>query len=174
MDTYKQKVQKRSSFRFICGFLNRLRIFSIYSLNRRIARFRGAQIGRSTIIPFALAIKANKNLFIGDDCILETSDIDMRAKVCIKSHCIINKEVQIIRVSHYIDDDTLYTTRYYPSLVIESYSWLATGAKILPSCTTIAKGSVIGAFSICVSNTKEKGVYSGFPASSNKVSQYLI
>lgn len=163
-EDYQSRIKSRSRLRFLVGLIARLRIYFIFSINRKIASWRGAKIGDSSIIPFALALKANKNLIIGNDCILETSNIDLRSPVIIEDHCILNKEVQIIRLSHYIDDNTSFKTRYYPDLIIRSYSWLATGCKIMPSCYNIAKGTVIGAFSVLVNNTEEEGVYSGFPA----------
>ena len=88
---------------------------------------------------------------------------DLRDKIKIEDNVIINRDVEIIRWSHdYNSSD--FKLRKYPPLVIESYTWLATGCKILPSCTRISYGSVIGAFSVVVKDTEENGVYSGFPA----------
>lgn len=134
MEQYTKKIGNRSNFRFGVGLIIRFLLYLKYAINRNIAILRGAKVGNSSIIPFSLAIKANKNLCIGSDCILETSKLDLRGSIKIEDHCIINKEVQIIRLSHFIDDDTLFTTKYYPQLVVKSYSWLATGCKILPSC----------------------------------------
>ena len=167
MGEYQSRIKSRSTFRFLVGLLARIYIYLKFFINRKIASLRGAKIGDSSIIPFALALKANRNLVVGNDCIIETSKIDLRAPVRIEDHCIINKDVHIVRLSHYIDDNTLFTTKMYPQLMIRSYSWLATGCKILPSCHNIAKGSVIGAFSVVVKNTEDSGVYSGFPA--NKI-----
>ena len=92
-----------------------------------------------------LARRANKNLVVGEDCSIETANLDLRfggGKIIIHNHVIINKEVQIIRVSHHIDDNTEFSTRYFPDLHIGSYSWIATGTKILPQVTNIAEGCV--------------------------------
>ena len=164
MEEYKHKIKRRSKIHYIIGLIARIRIYLIFAINRKIAVLRGAKIGDSSIIPFSLAIKANKNLVIGNDCILETSNLDLRSPIVIEDHCIINKDVQIIRLSHHIDDNTLFQTKYYPDLIIHSYTWLATGCKILPNCYNIAKGSVVGAFSVLAQNTEDNGVYIGFPA----------
>lgn len=164
MEEYKNRIKGRSTIHFFIGLIARFRIYLIFAFNRRIAILRGAKIGDASIIPFALAKKANKNLVIGDDCILETAELDLRSPIVIEDHCIINKGVQIIRLSHYIDDNAVFKTRYYPDLVIHSYTWLATGCKILPNCNDIAKGTVVGAFSVLSRNTEENGVYVGFPA----------
>lgn len=164
MEEYKYRIKRRSKIHYFIGLVARIRIYLKFAINRRIAVLRGAKIGDSSIIPFSLAIKANKNLVIGNDCILETSNLDLRSPIEIEDHCIINKDVQIIRLSHYIDDDALFQTKYYPDLIIHSYTWLATGCKILPNCCNIAKGSVVGAFSVLSQDTEECGVYIGFPA----------
>ena len=140
-------------------------IYIKYAIFRRIARYRGAIIGRDTILPFKLAINANSNLTVGEDTIIgENVTFDLRGQIRIGNHVIVNDRVEIIRVSHYIDNDTLFTTRYYPELVIEDYSWLATASRILPSCTKVSSGSIISAFAVVVKNTEPMGVYSGNPA----------
>ena len=163
-DKYKKQVQARSSIRFFLGVLIRVYKYFKFFFVRCIARLKGASIGANSILSLNLALKANKNLVVGEDSIIDTDRIDLRDKVVIGSHCIVNKNVEIIRVSHYIDDNTSFDSRYYGDLIVEDYSWLATGATILPSCCKISKGSVIGACSVLVKNTKEMGVYSGNPA----------
>lgn len=100
---------------------------------------------------------------IGDNVSINSSGFDLRGKIIIKDSVIINRDVEIIRWSHNYNS-SVFELRKYPPLVIEPYTWLATGCKILPSCTKIACGSVIGAYSVVVSDTEENGVYSGFPA----------
>ena len=124
----------------------------------------GAKIGDNTVISYRLACKANSNLSIGNNVVIETDDIDLRAPIVINDNVIINKCVSILRVSHNIDNDTTYSTKYYPTLIIDKYSWLATGCKLLPSVTKLSKCTVCAAYSVLHSNTDEMGVYSGNPA----------
>lgn len=159
---YNLKVQQRTTLKKCIGLISRLYIYNSYVC--AVARRRGASIGVNSIINYKLAKKANKNLIIGDDTIVDTDSIDLRAPVTIGSHCIINKGVDIIRVSHKIDDDTEFTTRPYPMLVIEDYCWLATGSIVLPSVTSIARGSVLGAYSVTSKNTVSMGIYVGNPS----------
>ena len=77
---------------------------------------------------------------------------------------IINKKVCIIRLSHYINDNNIFSTRYFEPLIIESYCWLATGCKILPSVNLIEEGAIIGAYSVVVKNVSSMDVVSGNPA----------
>lgn len=146
------------------GLIVRLRTWLKFYVIRMIAVLNGAKVGKNVNMSLRLAMKANRNLVIGADVIIETSDIDLRDKVVIKDHVIINKHVSITRLSHFIDNNHEFTTRYYRPLIIESYSWLATGCHVLPSVDVIAKGSVIGAYSVLTKNTTEMDVVAGNPA----------
>lgn len=163
-ESYQEKIKSRNCFRYWIGYFVRLKLHVKYATARILARSRGAKIGEGSILPWSLAWRCNSNLEVGIDTVIETSELDLRNKIVIGNHCIINKKVEIIRVSHYIDDDRQFSSRYYPSLLIGDYSWLATGCKILPSCCHISENTVIGAYSVVVKDTEEDGVYSGFPA----------
>ena len=161
---YRKGVVNRSFIKFSVGLLARVYLYLKYWIWRSVARIRGAKIGSGSIIEFGLAKKANKNLIIGEDTIVETCKIDLRDKVVIGNHCIINRDVEIIRLSHIIDDSRTFETKRPQPLIISDYCWLATGSKILPSVSMISKGSVIGAYSVLVKDTEDMAVYSGFPA----------
>lgn len=161
---YAKKIKERNIIRYIVGFIIRFKKHLINTLICSYARFNGAKIGLNVVLPFSLARKANCNLVVGNDVVIETSNIDLRSKVIIRDHCIINKGVCIIRVSHYIDNSPNYQTKYYDDLEICSYSWLATSCVILPSVSKIEQGTVVGAFAVLVRSTSENGVYSGNPA----------
>ena len=162
-DSYKSRVENRSWLKYWIGFLVRLRFYVCFAIRRQIARWHGAKVGENSLIPWKLAWKANSNLEVGNNVSINSWHFDLRDKIKIEDNVIINRDVEIIRWSHdYNSSD--FKLRKYPPLVIESYTWLATGCKILPSCTRISYGSVIGAFSVVVKDTEENGVYSGFPA----------
>lgn len=163
-EQYKYNIQKRGKLKFLIGLISRLRIYFKFYLIRKIAILRGAKIGKNVNMPLKLALRANPNLIIGNDCIIETSDLDLRDKIIIKDHVIINKKVCIIRLSHYINDNNIFSTRYFEPLIIESYCWLATGCKILPSVNLIEEGAIIGAYSVVVKNVSSMDVVSGNPA----------
>ena len=145
-ELYNKKINERSIFKYFLGLLSRIRLYLKYGLIRMYARIRGAYIGRNSIITWKLACRANKNLVIGNDCIVESWNIDLRSKVEI------------------CDNDKSFTTRFYPDLKIEMYCWLCTGCIILPSVNTIAEGSVVGAYSVLTKSTIPMGVYAGNPA----------
>ena len=162
-DEYIKKVKSRSTFAYFKGLVARLPLYLKSTFIRRYAITKGATIGKGTVISWNIAKSANSNLIIGEDCAIDAGYIDCRSKVIIGDHVIINKGVEIIRVSHYIDENRTFETRYYPDLHIGDYCWVSSGAKILPQVTAIAKGTICGAFSVIVKNTDENGVYGGNP-----------
>ena len=150
--------------KYLLGLVARIPLYVKTTICRKYAIMRGAKIGEGSTISWSLARRCNSNLTIGLDCAVDAAYIDSRAKVTIGNHVIINKDVSIIRLSHFIDDDHKFTARHYPELKIGDYCWLSTGTKILPRVTSIAKGTVCGAYSVIVNNTEEMGVYGGNPA----------
>lgn len=155
---YIENVKKRNVYKYYAGLVVRFLKFLKFASFRQIARFHGATVGKDVILPLSLARKANSNLIIGDDSSIEECELDLRSKIIIGKKCIINKNVQILRVSHFIDNNTQFSTRYYPPLIIEEYSWLCTGCHIMPSVTHISKGTVVSAFSTLIKNTSEMEV----------------
>lgn len=155
---YIDRVKSRSTAKYILGLVVRWFIYTKFMIIRKYATYKGAEIGDSSLITWGLAKRANKNLKIGSNVICETSDLDLRGKITIQDNCIINKQVQIIRVSHFIDNNREFATRYYPPLTIESYTWLCTGCHILPNVTKIASGTVVSAFTTLTHNSSEMDV----------------
>lgn len=76
---YTEKVRARTTLKFLLGLLGRLRLFIVFSIARNYARCRGAKIGRNSIIPWKLSRRANKNLIVGNDVIIEAFNIDLRS-----------------------------------------------------------------------------------------------
>lgn len=167
---YKERILNRSAFRYFFGYVVRLIKYARFGFRRFIIRLKGGKIGQNSIVPLKLALKANSNLIIGNDVSINSSLIDMRRKVIIKDNVIINRDVEIIRLSHDYNSRDFRLKEYSP-LIIESYSWLATGCKVLPSCSHIETGTVIGAYSVLPYNTIANGVYSGFPAKQIKTKE---
>lgn len=161
---YINDIKSRTLLSYLKGLIVRAYKRAVYSTICGYARLKGATIGNNTIIPFRLAKKANENLIIGNDVIIESDDLDLRSKIIIHDHVIINRGVKILRVSHYIDNSPCYITKYYKDLNIESYSWLATSCTILPSVSLISKSSIIGACAVLAKDSEKQGVYSGNPA----------
>lgn len=161
---YKLKIQSRSFLKFLIGILPRFYNHFCAEINRKIAQLNGATIGKNTYITFRLALKSNKNLIVGNSSIIETSNLDLRDKISIGNHVIINKNVSIIRASHNVDSKDFETISN--SLLVNDFVWIATNAAVLPSCKEIANGSVVGAFAVVTKSIlDEKVIFAGNPAS---------
>jgi acetyltransferase-like isoleucine patch superfamily enzyme len=160
---YKLKIQSRSFLKFLIGILPRFYNHFCAEINRKIAQLNGASIGKNTYITFGLALKSNKNLVVGNSTIIETSNLDLRNKITIGNHVIINKNATIIRASHKVDSKDFETISN--ELNINDFVWIATNAAVLPSCKEIANGVVIGAFSVVTKSIlEEKIIIAGNPA----------
>ena len=145
--SYYTRIQNRGYFHYFSGLLIRFIQNIKYSLNRTIARSKGAIVGKNTIIPLCLAKEANANLVIGESTIIDGNvHIDLRAKVIIGNHVIINQKTTIIRASHDIDDP-FYSTTFH-DLIIDDFVWLCTGCIILHQVSKIGRGAVVGAYSL--------------------------
>lgn len=162
MDEYQQRIKGRSFLRFWVGFFPRLWQFIKYSYFRKKARSRNALIGENVIISNSLASKANRNLYIGNNSSIDSSDIDLRNQVHIGNNVIIGKKSKILTTSHNIDSEKWDRKDY--GINIEDYVWIAENVIILPSCRYIGYGAVIGSGAVVVNNIPPLSVYSGNPA----------
>lgn len=160
--SYINKIQKRSRFKYLKGFLARWKQHFKYDRAVRIARRRGAIIGEGVIMPISLAKKANSNLIIGSHVSIQTDLIDLRSPVIIGSHVIIGYGSEIITTSHNIDSEEWEHKHY--GLTIEDYVWIPTRVMILPSCRKIQYGGVISSGSVVVKDVESMSVVGGNPA----------
>lgn len=159
---YFKNIQDRSSFAFVAGLFIRIIIYSKYSINRVIARKKGAVIGKNSIIPYSLAKRANKNLIVGDNVLVQTSKIDLRSRVEIGNNVIIGENVEILTCSH--DIHSVNFTFQSNGISICDYAWLATKCFVLPSCRKIGYGVVVGAGAVVTKNIDDLLVVGGNPA----------
>lgn len=159
---YRLEVQRRSMYRFIKGLIPRLKNYFLYEFNSKLARSKGAKIGRFVSIPYSLAKIANSNLDIGNHTSIQSSNIDLRAKVKIGNNVIIGSGVQILTCSHDINSPEWEHKSY--GLTIEDYSWIATNVFVLPTCREISRGSICAAGAVVVKNVGAMNIVSGNPA----------
>lgn len=159
---YFKNIKGRTKFHYIKGLYPRFRQYLKHERARRIARKRGANIGENVVLPISLAKRANKNLIIGNNTSIQTDKIDLRCPVIVGSNVIIGSNNEIITASHNIDS-TEWEHKYY-GITIEDYVWIPTNILILPSCTKIEYGAVVGSGSVVVNNIESMAVVSGNPA----------
>ena len=162
---YINGITSRSLSRFILGLIPRTIKYLKYSFIKKIAISKGAQIGEYSIIPFSLAKKANKNLVIGKHSIISTSNFSsFRYPITIKDNVIIGKNAKLVLGGHNIDSPHFEHCRNSPPLIIEDYVWICPDSVILPSCSHIGKGAVIGANAVVTKDVPEFSIMSGNPA----------
>ncbi len=163
MSLYSEDIAKRSKIKFLIGLYPRVKRYIIqeYFINR-IARNKGASIGKNVNISKSLAKRANSNLIIGDNVSIQTDNIDLRAQVHIGNNVIIGKDVEIITCSHNVDSPDWEHKSY--GINIEDYVWLATRTFILPSCRKIEYGAVCAAGAVVVKNVEKMSIVAGNPA----------
>lgn len=153
-DAYIENIKNRTLLKYLIGLIPRILNYYKAEFICGIARLKGAEIGKNTYIPLKLAIRANNNLIIGDSTIIETVYIDLRNKVEIGSNVIINKGVEIIRASHFVDSVKFET--FSKPLIIEDYSWITTKTLVMPNCTLISFGVVTASGTVVTSSVLEK------------------
>lgn len=116
-------------------------------------------------MPMSLAKRLNDKMTIGDHTIIQTDKISSaRYGVHIGSHVVIGGDVKLVLGGHDIDSPEWEHIRKAPPLVIEDYVWLCPDSVIMPSCSRIGYGAVVGANSVVVKDVPDMSVMSGFPA----------
>ena len=159
---YVKKIQSRSKLKFFLGVIARLKRFYKNKYIIYVAKKNGATIGEMVTMPLALAKLANSNLKIGNHTSIQSSKLDLRAPVTIGSHVIIGSNVEILTCSHQVDSPEWEFKSY--GITIEDFVWIATNSFILPSCTRLEKGAVIGAGSVVSKNIGALDIVVGNPA----------
>lgn len=162
---YEKSIQDRGLLRYYIGLIVRWKQNWKYIFARYIARKRGATIGEGVLMPISLAKKVNRNVTIGNHTILETDNFSsFRYPITIGSHVIIGSNVRITLGSHNIDSPEWEHCRNSAPLIIEDYVWLCPDCTILPSCSKIGRGAVVGANAVVVKNVDCMSVMGGNPA----------
>ncbi|MBM9520469.1 hypothetical protein JWG39_11655 [Desulforhopalus vacuolatus] len=160
--SYEARIASRSNVHFFIGLYPRIKNHIKYMIIRAIARLRGATIGKCTVLPYALAKKANANLIVGEHCCISSSNLDLRAPLVIGNYVAISKNVQIINASHNVHSPHFETI--LNSLEIQDYCWLA-GCKVIPGVSVIKRGAVCGMGAVIVRNVSQLAIMGGNPAS---------
>ncbi|MDR1581856.1 MAG: acyltransferase [Prevotellaceae bacterium] len=158
---YQKRISGRSRIRFLIGLYPRLKKYLQLSCIQYIARKHGAIIGKHTVIPYSLAKKANANLIIGDNTVIQTDKIDLRSPVKIGNNVIIGR-CEIITTSHYVDSPD-FEHKYY-GIEIEDYVWLTSYVLVTPACRHIGYGAVASVGSVVVKDVERMSIVGGNPA----------
>lgn len=153
------------SKRFIVKIAKRLFYAKdLYKLLQRkiILRYRGATIGKLSIIE-GLTIKGvTRNLIVGDYTFIgEGVDLSCHGIINIGNCVVINSGAKLLTGSHSLRDPTWHI--YMKNISVGDYAWIATSAIILPG-VKIGKGAVVGAGAVVRSDVPDYSIVAGNPA----------
>ena len=150
---------------FIKGLIPRIMCYIRYQIARKIALRNGVKLGTGTIIKRSFAKQVNQNITIGNNTSIEDIHLSSnKYKLFIGNNVIINHGVKLVMSSHRLDTPEWENYRPNSSLVIEDYVWIAPDAVVLPSCSKIGYGSVIGANAVVVKDVPPMSIVGGNPA----------
>jgi acetyltransferase-like isoleucine patch superfamily enzyme len=162
---YERSVQSRTKMHYLLGLYVRWKQNRKYEKIRRVARQRGATIGKGVMMPMSLAKKLNSNVTIGNHVsILTDTFTTIRFPITIGNNVIIGSGVKITMGGHRIDSPDWDFYRPNPGLVIEDYVWLCPDSVILPGVAKIGYGAVVGANAVVVKSVEPMSVVGGNPA----------
>ena len=166
---YQKRIANRSRIHFLLGILTRLRKYLYYKFTRKVARCRGAHIGKNVTMPLSFAKKLGPLITIGDNTSIH-SNCDITGTfypVIIGKNVIIGQNVKLILRSHNIDSPEWESKQSHNSgLIIEDYVWICPHSIILPSVKNIQRGAVVGAGSVVSKDIATLEIVSGNPAQS--------
>ncbi|MBD3797011.1 MAG: acyltransferase [Campylobacterales bacterium] len=138
-----------------------MKTYIFQSYLQSLARNKGATIGRNCYIHPGLLKKANSNLSVGCDTIINSDKFDLRCKIKIGNNVIINSGVKIITASHNHNSIEYETT--YKEVALQDYCWIATGATLLPG-SEVGYGAIVGAESVIRGRVQDMSIMIGNPA----------
>lgn len=134
----------------------------LFSLRVWILRLFGARIGKNNRIYPTVKIWIPRNLTL-ESCIGIGEDVFLynKSMISIGEGCVISRSAFLCTASHDYNSDSF--PLYSSPICIQSLSWIAASAIIMPGLT-VSEGSVIGAGSVLTRNTEPWSVYAGNPA----------
>ncbi|WP_346881384.1 acyltransferase [uncultured Algibacter sp.] len=142
------------------------RLFSFPQLVKRNFRTlklirKGAKISKLAEIGEANITGKLKFLSIGDNTFIGKARFAISTELKIGNNVCINDEVSILTSSHDIFDPKWSNKR--AKITIEDYSWVSTGAMILPG-VNLGRGCVVGARAVVTKSVKPGEIVVGNPA----------
>ena len=120
-------------------------------------------LGKKTSVLRRVEIPHPKNIFIGDNSVINTRVIlDGRGgKLVIGNNVDIAREVNIWTLEHDVNDDEHCTIG--GDVIIEDYVWIASRATILPG-VRIGRGAVVACGAVVTKDVPSMSIVGGIPA----------
>lgn len=163
---YQKRIIERGIIHFLIGVLVRIPSFLKYSYSRFVAKYHGAHIGKSSIIPLPVAKKLNQLVRIENNVSIgyHVEFTSMLYPLHIGSNVIIGNNVSFILSTHNIDSPEWDHIQPSKGLIIEPYVWICPNSIILPNVRRIGYGAVIGAGSVVTKDIPPLTIVGGNPA----------
>lgn len=140
-----------------------LRLLAASSFRRWKLTRRGAAIHPLAVIGEATFRGRLDYLSIGPGSFIGRSQVMLHAEVRIGANVCVNDGTTLLTASH--DVHAPDWPQHSDPIVIEDFCWIATGACLLPG-TTLRRGSVAAAYSVCRGEIPPLAVVAGNPAHS--------
>jgi acetyltransferase-like isoleucine patch superfamily enzyme len=124
-------------------------------------QWRGARIEAPAFLAPCTINGSVQNLAIGKYSFVGRVTLHLHDRISIGSHVIINDGATLFTASHDVFDPSFSLVKR--PIVIKDYSWIATGAMVLPGIT-IGFGSVVGAGAVVTHDVPDLQIAVGNPA----------
>jgi len=153
-----------------------LRTKALLKLLLRTNKYKrqGVTIGRLSILGNIDINGKGKNLIIGDEVFIASdAHFATHDSIHIGNKVVINSDCKFYTASHDIDDPNWEMIK--SPIIIRDFSWVASGAIILPG-VTIGEGAVVGAGAVVSKDVNPYDVVAGNPARivKNRIKQDFI
>jgi maltose O-acetyltransferase len=130
-------------------------------LRQSLLRWRGARIEAPAFLAPCTINGPVQNLTIGKYSFVGRVTLHLHDRISIGTHVIINDGATLFTASHDVFDPSFSLVKR--PIVIKDYSWIATGAMVLPGIT-IGFGSVVGAGAVVTHDVPDLHIAVGNPA----------
>ena len=144
----------------------------LHGIRNVLLRMFGGQVPYHTLVYSSVRIYAPWNLKVGlYSCIGPNVEIYNKAVVSIGDHVVVSQDAYICTASHDISSSVMSLVT--KPVTIESKSWIAAKAIILPG-VTVAEGAVVGCAAVVTRDVESRSVVAGNPAREVKKRYILV
>ncbi|MEX0323075.1 MAG: acyltransferase [Puniceicoccaceae bacterium] len=132
-----------------------------FEFRRLYYNLRGARIAKSAAVSPLNPLGKLNYLQIGHRSFVGKANLHLHNRITIGNNVVINDSVTLFTASHEVNS-TNFNTVTNP-IIIDDFTWIATGAMILPG-VTVGRGAVVGAGAVVSRSIAPYQVVAGNPA----------